>query len=160
MSNKQPKAMAARQKLCPCHSGREYAQCCRPYHRGEQVPQAAAQLMRARYAAYATGQVRFIMETTHPSNPQYMEDKVKWAKQLKAYCDRTTFSGLSVLEDAIDEGGARAWVRFSAQLSQRSADMSFVENSIFVKEDGARWLYLDGELRTPGELDEAAPDEA
>lgn len=110
--------------------------------------------MRSRYAAYAMGLVRYIMETTHPDNPQYQADFASWSKQLKGYCDRTQFLGLTVMEEALDVGGQRGWVRFGANLEQRGADMSFVESSIFVRSEDGRWLYLDGELRTPGEIDQ------
>lgn len=109
--------------------------------------------MRSRYAAYAMGLVRYIMETTHPDNPQYQADFARWGKQLKGYCDRTQFLALTVMEEALDADDQRGWVRFGANLEQRGADMSFVESSIFVRGEDGRWRYLDGELRTPGEID-------
>ncbi|MEO0565894.1 MAG: YchJ family metal-binding protein, partial [Chloroflexota bacterium] len=44
---------------CPCGSGRAYKACCRPYHQGKNPPTPEA-LMRARYSAYAAGEVRFV----------------------------------------------------------------------------------------------------
>ena len=153
-----PKPRSA-QRRCPCHSGAPYAACCQPIHLGQRQPQAPSALMRARYAAYSLGLARFIIQTTHPDHPAYEADAARWADKLRAYGARTSFLGLVVEEEAIAQDGQRAWVRFAAKLEQRGADMSFVERSLFVRAQGGPWLYLDGELSAPDELDSPAPPE-
>ncbi|BDA45677.1 probable UPF0225 protein Spro_2712 at N-terminal half [Coccomyxa sp. Obi] len=54
--------------LCPCCSGKAYAECCQPYHDGEEAPTPEA-VMRARFSAYVKKISDFIVATTHPENP-------------------------------------------------------------------------------------------
>lgn len=105
--------------------------------------------MRARYAAYAIGDVGFVIRTTHPDGPIAQDDRVAWKRELTEYCRATRFEGLTVLEHTIDEAAGRATVTFTARLSQAGRDVSFTERSLFVRE-GARWAYHSGEnVETP-----------
>lgn len=95
--------------------------------------------MRARYSAYATGEVRYIMDTTHPDSPYYQADRKAWFKALQDYVNRVQFLGLRVMSarHADDVG----YVRFRATLMQGGRDASFEENSRFARVDGV-WLYV------------------
>ena len=57
-------AMSTDQGPCPCGGG-QYESCCAPLHRGEQRVSTAEQLMRSRYAAFAKGELEYLL-TTHP----------------------------------------------------------------------------------------------
>ncbi|NGX39934.1 MAG: hypothetical protein KR126chlam1_01274 [Chlamydiae bacterium] len=126
---------------CPCHSGKSYQACCVPLHRKERLPESAEQLMRSRYSAYALQLPEYIMDTTHPENPTYLEDRSPWQIEILKFCKETTFTGLDILstENRDDE----AFVTFFAHLIQNNLDVSFQEKSRFLKEDG-RWLYRSG----------------
>ena len=124
-------------RRCPCHSGQAYRACCRPFHRG-QAPENVEQLMRSRFAAYALGDVSYILSTTHPDGAHHRDDAAAWAADVGHFCAATTFAGLDIL----DVGEAH--VRFHAVLQQRGADASFTEHSTFALHDG-RWAYVDGE---------------
>src|SRR5688500_8059775 len=52
---------------CPCQSGRAYAQCCAPLHRGEAIAETAEALMRSRYSAYVRGDAEYLLATWHAS---------------------------------------------------------------------------------------------
>lgn len=119
---------------CLCHSGKRYAVCCQPYHKGKSAPTPVA-LMRSRYAAFALGKVGYIIKTTHPDSPHKRHDLAGWRKELKAFYANFDFVGLQILEAGEDT------VKFHALLTQNGQDASFTEHSLFGKVRG-RWLYL------------------
>ncbi len=128
---------------CPCGSERKYKKCCGLFHRGR--PAKPPQLMRARYTAFASGNVDFLIRTTHPEGPQFQADTAAWKAELVAYCRATAFVGLAVLEHEVDEDTGRAHVTFRADLEQDGRSVGFTERSLFVRQDG-RWLYHSGEV--------------
>ena len=117
-----------------------YKACCQPFHKGKNPP-TPVQLMRSRYSAYALGLVGYIIKTTHPASPHRERDVRAWRKQLKAFCDRTQFVGLKILDATQD--GDTATVTFHAMLLDGGRDASFVEKSRFERVKG-RWLYVEG----------------
>ena len=97
--------------------------------------------MRARYAAYATGNLSFVMESTHPDSPHRKADRSAWQTELTAFVTKTDFEGLEVVEAHSD--GDRGEVAFRAQLRQGGRDASFGERSTFFRV-GGEWLYYAG----------------
>ena len=132
--------MSAPNAPCPCGTGRKYKKCCRPFHYGQQ-PAHAEQLMRSRYAAYAAGEVDYILATTHPSSPHFKRNTAAWRAEVRHFSLQTTFQSLTVQQSS--ENGDRARVRFFATLKQGTRDVSFGEESEFIRVDG-RWLYMHG----------------
>lgn len=128
---------------CPCQSGKEYGECCEPYHKGE-LPDKALLLMRSRFSAYASGLANYIIDTTHPDNTQYLKDHKLWKKQIEDFCHQTQFLGLEILEEVV--GDKVSFVTFTAKLKQNGQDASFTERSRFEKV-GGRWLYHSGEFK-------------
>lgn len=128
---------------CPCHSGKSYGTCCQLYHLGElPVPEA---LMRSRYSAYALGLVDYIINTTHPEHPLFKEDPDKTRSGIVLFSQQTSFDGLIILK-AFQTSDKEAFVHFHAILKQKDIDTSFIEESLFLKENG-RWLYRSGKHR-------------
>ena len=126
---------------CPCGSGRKYKKCCALYHKGA-LPGDALALMKSRYSAYAAGNSRYIIETTHPDNPDFTDDLKSWKASIDRFCRGTEFEGLQII-DWID-GEEEAYVTFSASLSGGT----MIEKSRFLKV-GREWLYVDGEITVP-----------
>lgn len=121
---------------CPCHSGLDYAKCCKPFHTGS-LPPSAEKLMRSRYSAYALGLTNYILETTHPQHPPVDPEGIE------EFSHTTQFLGLEIQKSY--EKGNYAEVTFVAYLSDDDLNLSFREKSIFEKVDG-KWLYLRGEI--------------
>lgn len=121
-------------KHCPCQSGKEYADCCAPYHLGKIAPTAEA-LMRSRYSAYALKLADYINATWHPDT---LNDPVT-VKSLEGI----QWIGLTIHEaKTLDE--THATVKFTALFDQGDAvPMQMTENSRFVRQ-GKKWLYVDG----------------
>lgn len=138
MAKRGPTRRPRKPTLCPCHSGETYAACCQPWHE-EKTPPTAVLLMRSRYSAYALGNVRYIMATTHPHSPLFQNEKANWRRELKQFCQQTTFISLTILDS--QEQANQATVTFRAGLVQAEQDASFTEKSLFQKEAG-RWRYV------------------
>jgi SEC-C motif domain protein len=127
---------------CPCHSGKTYQDCCKPYHSGKPAENALA-LMRSRYSAYALQLADYIIQTTHPHNRAFSADTHHWKQEIQKRYEKTQFYGLKILE--FIDGESEAYVTFTAQLRQKNNDISFTEKSRFLK-IGDRWLYESGEI--------------
>ena len=121
---------------CPCGSGRDYAQCCRPVHEGAPAADAEA-LMRSRYSAYALGLRQYLSDSWHASTrPPDLELNTDAGVP-------TTWLGLSVkqhLQTAEDTAEVEFVARY--RVGGGSA-VRLHERSRFLREHG-RWFYLDG----------------
>ncbi|MCB1180834.1 MAG: SEC-C domain-containing protein [Chlamydiia bacterium] len=122
---------------CPCHSGKDYQQCCMPYHEGT-LPKDALTLMRSRYSGYALGKVDYIIDTSHPDIKKNLK-----RSELEMFCKIVDFHDLKILKTELVE--PISTVTFRAILKQNERDISFTEKSFFEKIDG-RWIYTRGEL--------------
>ncbi len=122
---------------CPCSSGKKYKKCCKIYHDGAR-PKSALLLMRSRYSAFALHKAKYIIHTTHPQHPEYSEQTQQWKESILQFCRSVTFEGLEILD--FTEGTERSSVTFRAKLSAGERDLSFCEDSLFLKE-GEKWLY-------------------
>jgi SEC-C motif-containing protein len=96
--------------------------------------------MRARYAAYALGNVRFILQTERPNPPRSAKEQAAQRHSLKQFCQNTQFLGLEILDEAMLDG-KQATVTFRATLLQGGQDASFTEKSLFERKNG-RWVYV------------------
>ena len=67
---------------CPCASGKPYGECCGPIIGGERAAATAAELMRARYSAYAVGDVKFLYNSSGPEVQAEFDEKTtrEWSK--------------------------------------------------------------------------------
>ena len=114
---------------CPCCSGKDLEKCCAPYLRGE-PPSSPLILMRTRYTAYALHYADYIIQTTHPYNPNQPT-----RESVMQFCITSKFQGLEI-KDYDD-----TTVTFTAYIN----NSSFTEKSTFAQVDG-KWLYLSGEI--------------
>lgn len=128
---------------CPCHSGRPYAGCCEPFHRGTPAP-TCAELMRSRYSAFALGLGDYLVATLAADHPDR-----GLAAELGRVKDVQRFQRLVILHAT--EDGDEGEVLFFAGIfgkgttPARRGDRSFAELSRFVRERGA-WRYASGDL--------------
>jgi SEC-C motif-containing protein len=118
---------------CPCLSGNGYADCCGPVHRGEARAATAQMLMRSRYAAFAVGDVDYLLRSWHPrTRPATLEldPGVRW---LRLDIERTERGGL------LDTDGIVEFTAYCRQDGRRSQQH---EVSRFERVGGS-WLYVD-----------------
>jgi len=123
---------------CPCGSGKKYKKCCLVYHKGAFPPDALT-LMKSRYSAYAADLPDYIMQTTHPDNPDFTTDTKQWRESIRLFTKQTDFLNLKIQEYIQKE--EEAYVTFVATLS--SGELQ--EKSRFLKISG-KWLYVEGEF--------------
>jgi SEC-C motif-containing protein len=128
---------------CPCDENSQYHHCCSVFHEGKAQPQTALQLMKSRYSAYAKGQAVYIINTTHKTHEEYLEDVNEWFKHINEFIEITQFKGLNIID--YQEHENEAYVIFQALLTQHGINSSFTERSRFVKENGI-WYYQGGEI--------------
>ena len=130
-------------QICPCGSGGLFADCCEPVIKGERESETAEELMRARYSAFATGAMDFIVATTHSSTrPEVnVADITEWSQT-------STWEGLQII-DTRDVTDNKTLVSFEARFTQRGKEQHHREMSEFEREDG-RWRFVTGEqLKNP-----------
>lgn len=132
-------------QACPCQNDHLYKVCCYPFHIGERQPQNPLELMKSRYSAYAMKLSDYIMDTTHPKNPQYETDRAHWKAQIDQFCYQTIFLNLEIL--SYSHNHYEGYVTFRASLEQKGQDVSFEEKSHFVYEN-SQWMYLNGQVKS------------
>jgi SEC-C motif-containing protein len=128
---------------CPCGSGKAFAACCEPVILGTETAKTAEALMRARYSAYATQNVDFIMSTFEKQEKDNIDPQ-----GTKSWSAESTWNGLSII--AVDKGGpadTEGTVEFEADYTRKGLREVHHETARFKKIDGA-WLYTEGEIRT------------
>ena len=129
--------------VCPCCSGKEFADCCEPILKGVPAPTAEA-LMRARYSAYATKDIDFLHDSScGPALKEFNRDDVqKWAETAE-------WLGLEIHRvEAGGEGDERGEVEFTARYKVKETEYRHHENAQFRRVDGA-WRFSDGKIVGP-----------
>ena len=128
-------------ELCPCASGKTYGECCGPILGGERKADTAVELMRARYSAYAVGNVEFLYASSGPEARSEFDEKTTrdWSTSAK-------WHGLEVLSTVRggndDEEGE---VAFVARYSANGQQCEHREHSYFKRIDG-EWRFIDGTI--------------
>ncbi|SCL36685.1 SEC-C motif-containing protein [Micromonospora nigra] len=120
---------------CPCGGGLPYGRCCGRLHAGATEAATAEALMRSRFAAFAVGDIAYLLRswhsTTRPARLR-LDPGQRW-------------TGLEVVDTAggglFDTTGV---VEFHAHYRAGGRPGTLTERSRFVREDG-RWFYLDAE---------------
>ena len=130
--------------LCPCGSGKPKAECCGPILDGARSAETAEQLMRARYAAYATDNIDFLYNSSGPQVQTEFD-----AESSRRWSEGSEWLGMEILAT---EGGAagddEGVVEFIARYRVNKTDFEHHERSFFKRLDG-QWKFMDGELVKP-----------
>lgn len=108
---------------CPCqiHPGKSYGECCAPYHTGLASPMTPLEVLQTRYSAFHHRNIGYVLQSTHPSCRDYMDDKIAWAKGLNKHgmFDSFEFAGLKVLGDEESVNANEAYVEFEVTLKAK-----------------------------------------
>jgi len=123
---------------CPCQSGKNYNQCCKPFLEGISQVKTPEQLMRSRYTAFATKNIDYIQSTMiGPAlNKFNLEDAEKWTESIE-------WIGLKILSTSSKQNVG--YVSFEAIYKSNQAIHKLCEKSKFINENGS-WFYYDGEI--------------
>ena len=140
---------------CACCSGIAYAECCRPYHLRERVPETPTRTLQTRFSAFAYRLPAHLIRTTSPRNKDYREDFSAWARWMnrEGMFDGFHFEKLEAEPEEAGSHADEAFVSFRATLIPREGGGSpqcFLERSQFLRDAEAGWLYGHGDVRTDG----------
>lgn len=131
--------------LCPCQSEKTYADCCRPFHSGEKLPETAEQLMRSRYCAYTQVNIDYIVSTTVPSQQKLLDPAA-----MQAWGEGTHWVGLEIVKHTPNLSKQHAVVEFKAFFETENGQEAHHEHSLFVRIDG-RWYFVDPTVPLPAQ---------
>jgi len=136
--------MTENNELCPCGSGVAFANCCEPIIKGTRDSETAEELMRARYAAFVTHDIDFIVASTHTHSRKEID-----LDFIREWSETSTWRGLEIL-DTKQVNDNKAFVSFEARFTtQAGEDKLHREKSLFEREDG-QWRFVTGdELKNP-----------
>ncbi|MCW2924271.1 MAG: motif domain protein [Thermoleophilia bacterium] len=128
--------MVAAMDPCPCGSGRTFTECCKPVIEGERSPVTAEELMRSRYAAFATGNVDWIMASHHPDTVDEID-----RDEVAQWSGSSEWLGLKIR--ATEGGGAddnTGTVVFRARYQVQGRQVDHNERAHFER-DGGEWRF-------------------
>lgn len=122
-------------ELCPCGSGKPFAECCGPVLAGAPAATPEA-LMRSRYTAYVK------RNYIHLRRSLSKEQQADFSEQdAREWAESAEWLGLDITGT---EGGAEAdqegAVDFVARFKTAGEERKHVEKARFIREDG-RWVY-------------------
>ncbi len=140
--------------LCPCQSGKPFADCCAPFLDDRQAPATAEQLMRSRFSAFRLGRWDYVLASWHPAHRPALD-----AEQLAAEQGDGGWERLQVFEargEAQDEQGE---VRFCAWYRDARGLHLHHERSRFLRWEG-RWVYTEGDLLPAPRSEKIKPNAA
>ncbi len=126
---------------CSCGNAVPFAECCEPLLTGVRSAETAEALMRARYSAYANGEIGFIERTHDPASSEKFdrESTLSWSK-------RSEWIGFEVL--SLEGGGPEddeGKVEFVARYRFQGQEHAHHETASFKRVD-AQWFFIDGEM--------------
>ncbi|MEH6445391.1 MAG: YchJ family metal-binding protein [Oceanospirillaceae bacterium] len=135
---------------CPCGSTKTFATCCALIHQDETLAIYAEQLMRARYSAFATGNVDFAVNTYH-SSCNALSDREAIANSSRLNWIKLEVVSSSKATEQQAESSTQAFVEFKAWYMEANSTTLHLmhEKSRFEKElvgDHLCWRYIDGEF--------------
>ena len=135
--------MTENNETCPCGSGASFAACCEPIIAGTRESETAEELMRARYSAFVTHAIDFIVASTHSRTRKDID-----LDFIREWSETSTWHGLEILETKqVNEN--KAFVSFEAQFTQNGEDHRHREKSVFERENGV-WKFVTGdEMKNP-----------
>ena len=99
--------------------------------------------MRARYSAFVTGAIDFIVSSTHSRARKEIDQSF-----ITDWSQNSIWHGLEILETK-DVNENKAFVSFEARFTQNGEEQHHREKSLFEREDG-EWRFVTGdELKNP-----------
>jgi SEC-C motif-containing protein len=128
-------------ELCPCGSGKSYAECCEPIIKGKIKAPTPEALMRSRYSAYAKTEVEHVIKSTAPEQRKGLDENA-----TRAWSQNSQWTGLEIV--STEKGGPdddTGSVEFIATYTEGGVAKRHHEKGLFRKIRGS-WYYEDGEM--------------
>lgn len=125
--------------LCPCGSGKDYEECCKPYIDGVSKAPSPEALMRSRFTAFSKGILTYIEKTS--TGPAKESFNLEAARGL---AKEAHWEKLQVL--ASRENGDEGTVEYRATFTLKGKSNVMYEISTF-KKIGGVWFYYSGDVQ-------------
>ncbi len=129
---------------CPCrlHAAypTPYSACCAPYLEAGKPAPTAESLMRARYSAYARGNIDFLLDSLAPES-RYDFDR----KAVTHWSSQAQWLGLEILSTERGQPGDKdGYVEFVAHFVMEGERRAHRERSLFRFDEGeGRWYFVE-----------------
>lgn len=121
--------------ICHCGNHLSFEECCKPCIEGTIKPKSAEELMRSRYSAHATGDVDYLIATTHVSTRKNQNKK-----EILSWLENILWTKLEIIE------ATENTVTFNAYFTDNhKIEQIHHEKSYFIFETG-KWFYVDREF--------------
>lgn len=128
------------QDTCPCTSKLAFKDCCQPFLTGKAQPSTTEQLLRARYTAFATGKVDYIIQTHHSKTRGELK-----RDEIESWSKGSEWKGLEIVQkEAGEAGDSEGTIIFHAFYTAEGKDHDHFEKSFFEREDG-QWRFVDAQ---------------
>ncbi|MDA8431468.1 MAG: YchJ family protein [Nitrospiraceae bacterium] len=137
---------------CSCGYSLSYEECCGPVIRGERPAATAEQVMRARYSAYARGEIAYLLSSLHPDHRSDFDEK-----STKKWAEGSEWHKLEIVETS--GGGpedSEGMVEFVASYTEQGVRKDHHERAAFLKQEG-NWYFVSGEPVPPKQVVRSAP---
>ncbi|MBQ2315416.1 MAG: YchJ family protein [Treponema sp.] len=128
--------------VCPCGSGKKYADCCEAIIKGTIKAPTAEALMRARYTAYVKHEIDFIINSCEKGEKIAEIDR----KATEDWSKNSTWHGLKILRTEPGKEPDTEIVEFEATYTQKGIRDVHHEIGGFKKING-EWFYSEGLIR-------------
>lgn len=123
--------------LCPCRSGKEYADCCELFITKITLPETPEQLMRSRYTAYSQANIDYILATMRGEASKDFD-----TASAKQWAESVTWVKLKVIRTYIDPViPEMGFVEFKAYYHYKKQMHVMHEFSEFKKYEN-QWFYV------------------
>ena len=131
---------------CKCGSEKKYKECCEPFIKGVKLPQTPEELLRSRFVAYATQNIKYIEETTHKKKMDQFDynGALEWSKTAQ-------WEKLEILSFPKEDE-----IEFIAWYQDNGEPIRHHETSQFKKE-GDRWFFYDSRFPNIGTVVNESP---
>ncbi len=126
-------------QTCPCDSKKDFSKCCSPLIEEKEEASSPEQLMRARYSAFATKNMNYIYETTHPQ-ARFEFDR----KANQEWADQAEFLKLEVLNSS-DEGN-KGIVEFKAHFKMKDSEPAIHHEVAYFRKQEGTWYFRDAKI--------------
>ncbi len=121
---------------CPCCSGKNYGDCCKPYHSGEKNAPTAEALMRSRFSSFAIPNGEYLMETTLPA-----KRKFHTKKDLQEWGEINEWTKLEIVKTPTPDQ-----VEFKAWYKDEDGRLQLHHEHSLFKKLNERWYYVSGKF--------------
>ena len=131
---------------CKCGSGKKYQSCCEPFIKGTAIPQTPEELLRSRFVAYATQNIKYVEATTHTKkmNQFNYDDALEWSKTAK-------WDKLEIISFPKENE-----IEFVAWYQEDGEPVRHHETAQFKKE-GDCWFFYDSRFPNTGTVVNESP---